>query len=728
VLGKLEELAPVERTLLAELPVEDARELARVLLPGGDTGTFERAAVEASGHPLFLHELAKHLDAPDGARITSASFEEMLASRIDQLTAVARRLLQVICVFGGPLTQEVAAIAAELTQTELSEAARILRAANLARTSGVGKANQIVVYHDRVREHVHASLDPETLEQLHIRLALALEQVGAAEHAPRALVRHAQAAGRLALAATYAQTAARHAVSSLAFDQAAEFFQIAIELGDHDRDSLRSLRIELATALVNAGRGAEAAAALIAAAETADPTTRMECRLRAAEQLLSSGHLDRGISVVGDLLAEVGTQLPATPKQSLIRLLYNRARLRIRGLRWKERHEREISDAELTRLEVLKAVGVGLNMVDTIRGADFQTRHLLLALELGEPLRIGRALAHEACYLSTQGERGRRRARQLIVECEQIMSRFPTPYLDGWVSTARALVHYMGGDFVAAQELLSGAEKVFYEQVVGKTWELNTVRLFQLFTLRHLGDIGTLRRLSNAYMRDARRRGDLLTETSMRRVRNIAWLAEGRAEDALLDLERAAWTPPGGAYHLQHYYELESRVELALFEGRAARALEQHAAEFAQLSTSLLVRVQIVRAISTWFRGRLAVAAAEEGHDRNACLALARQCARSLASEDAKYGVVWSSLLEGAILVQEGRDAAAIAVLAKATEAARARGMANCEAAARYRHGELVGGDEGAALLRDAQQSMRERGITAVPDQVQVIAPGCRRR
>ena len=38
----------------------------------------------------------------------------------------------------------------------------------------------------------------------------------------------------------------------------------------------------------------------------------------------------------------------------------------------------------------------GLALVDSIRAADFNTRHLLLALEAGEPYRIARALALEA--------------------------------------------------------------------------------------------------------------------------------------------------------------------------------------------------------------------------------------------------------------------------------------------------------------------------------------------
>ena len=38
---------------------------------------------------------------------------------------------------------------------------------------------------------------------------------------------------------------------------------------------------------------------------------------------------------------------------------------------------------------------MALGIVDNIRGADFQGRHLLLALNAGEPYRIARALCME---------------------------------------------------------------------------------------------------------------------------------------------------------------------------------------------------------------------------------------------------------------------------------------------------------------------------------------------
>jgi len=720
-------LEDVRSLEIGPLQFEAARqlvELASPALTAEDPDYGEKIAREAEGHPLFIQELVRHLEANASQDLSAISLDGALWSRIAKLDARARELLEILAVAGAPITQEVAAIACRQEPTGFEQSVAQLRVAFLARTAGARSIDTIETYHDRVRDSVLANLSDEEQRERHHEVAIALDRAGYAASQPQVLVRHLEGAGEATRAAELAERAAQRSADALAFDRAAELYRECLRLGVFSADKERDLRLRLGETLINSGRGAEAADALIAAAEHADTTTRMECRRRAAEQLLSCGHIGRGVEVVSDLLAEIGTSLPATPKRALLHLLWCRVKLRLRGLKWKERHEREIADAELTRLDVFKAVGIGLNMADTIRGADFQARHLLLALRVGEPLRVGRALAHEACYLSTQGERGRKRAQTLTAESKRILDRHPDPYLEGWVLTAEALVNYMGGQFRLALDPLSQGEKIFFEQTVGKTWELNTMRLFKLFTLRHLGEIGQLRDLSNEYMRDARRRGDLLTETSMRRVRNIAWLAEGKPEQALVDLERAAWIPPHGTYHLQHWYELESRGELALYEGRAAQALVEYAPDFDLLSSSLLVRIQIVRAISRWLRGRLALAAAEAGIDAAANVGDAKRCATQLAREDAAYGEVWSSLLEGGIAAQAGNQDRARTLLARAADAARRQDMSHCLAAAQYRRGELIGGKAGDRLVEQAVGWMLEKSVTASKRRVQVIAPG----
>src|SRR3954468_24561023 len=103
---------------------------------------------------------------------------------------------------------------------------------------------------------------------------------------------------------------------------------------------------------------------------------------RAAERLLRAGHIDRGIEQVRTVLARVGMALPATPGRALASVLVRRALVRLRGLRLTERRACDVAADELTRVDICWSLA-SLGLIDTIRGADFGARQLLLALQVG---------------------------------------------------------------------------------------------------------------------------------------------------------------------------------------------------------------------------------------------------------------------------------------------------------------------------------------------------------
>ena len=93
----------------------------------------------------------------------------------------------------------------------------------------------------------------------------------------------------------------------------------------------------------------------------------IELERRSAMQFLISGHIDEGLAALQTVLRAIGMSLPESPRGSLLSLLLQRARLRIRGYRFRERDESEISPADLTRIDVCWSAGAGLSVVDTIR-------------------------------------------------------------------------------------------------------------------------------------------------------------------------------------------------------------------------------------------------------------------------------------------------------------------------------------------------------------------------
>ena len=257
---------------------------------------------------------------------------------------------------------------------------------------------------------------------MHEALARALEAAGHAD--PEALVAHHYGAGNVEQAWKYAVKAGDRAAKALAFRRAAELYRYALEL-EPEREP-HSVRLKLADALANAGHGAEASNVYLQALDTADASETLELRRKAAEQALRVGHIDEGLSLVEDMLAAAGMKLAATPAKALASLLWHRAWLRMRGFGYRGRYEID-SDA-LRRIDIGWALGVGLSNSDPIRGAEIQTRTLLLALGTGEPSRIARGLALQAGMLATEGPKNRHRVAKLLDASRALAEKVGDPY------------------------------------------------------------------------------------------------------------------------------------------------------------------------------------------------------------------------------------------------------------------------------------------------------------
>ncbi len=713
---------PTTEIQLGPLDREDAVTLAQVLCRRAQVrqSAFS-VALEARGHPLYIDELVRHV-ALSGPSPHQPRLEEAIRERAGRLSPAAQQLLELVCIAAAPLPQEVVGSAARSTGGDLDRLVGVLRAGNLVRLGGGRLDDTIEPYHDRVREAVLAEIAEPLRVEHHHRLSVALETSSLAASHPELLLHHLEAAGQSAKAAAHARRAGERSVSALAFDQAAAFFVTALRLDPTLGEDRRQLHLAAARALAAAGRGAEAADQFLQAAVDGDQAIRLACQEQAAEQLLITGHIEPGLAAIASLLAEAGTRLPASPRRALLSLLWCRARLRIRGLRWKAQPASRIAPEELVRLDVHRAVAFGLANVDTIRAAMLNSHYLLRALEVGEAGHVGRAMGLEAIAVGTQGEPARARAEARIAQVKVAAQATGSAYLHAFEVVARGFLEFLTGRFRDAAEHLAAAEQRLVEETVGTTWERNTTRLFRCLALRWHGSLSRARELSEAYLRDALRRGDRYMATTLGLNGVFLELAAGRLEDARGRVRRLDWVPPQGEFHTQHFYELESRCDLALYEGTAGAALAATAPQFDGLNRSLLPRVQIVRALGRWQRAKLVVAAARSG-DRT-MLEDAERLARSLEGERVGYAGVWAALLRAGIASRRGQPEVAAAGLRAAVAGADSHELRLHAAAARHRLGQLVGGDEGAALRAAAEAWMQGQHIAEPALMLEVVAPG----
>ena len=711
---------------VGSLPQEDARALVDALLR--DAGAVARVsagalAEEAGGHPLFIDELVRQRLLL-GENAGPVRLDEALRARIGRLDEGPRRLLELTAVAGAPLVQETAAIAAGIELNDLLREAALLRAQNLVRTGGVRRSDAIEPYHDRVREAVLLGLDPAAQRAWHGRLARALE---AADHADaEALAVHWRGAGEAARAATYALDAAESAASAFAFDRAARLYQLTLELRPASGPEGSALREKLGDALANAGRGARAADAYLAAAEQRPPEGAIDLRRKAAEQLLRSGHIDEAMAALRTVLTAIGMDLPESSKRALPALLIRRTQVRLRGLGFRKRHEREIAAEALVRIDTCWAVSTGLGLVDYVIGSYFQTRGLLLALDAGEPHRIARALAMEANYSSASGGAAAKRSAELVRTTQDLARRLGDPYSMAWASGAEGITAALEGRWKVGHEATERAEAIFRERCTGASWEIASMRWFSLWSLSYLGDLGELSRRIPERLREAKGRGDLYAEICHSTgLANLFWLAADNPVEAREHNREAlrAWSQR--KFHVEHWWAMlsERQIDLYLGDGEAAfRGVEQ---QWRALEGSLLLMVQLTKLEALHLRARAALMlATQRPSRRKAMLKSALADAAKIEKEEMPWSSPLAALLRAGAASIDGEKARALLLLQEAITGLDSADMALYAAAARYHRGNLLGGDEGQRIAAAADQWLAQQGVVNRPRMVGMLAPG----
>ena len=601
----------------------------------------------------------------------------------------------------------------------------VLRAAHLVRLRTTQGRHEVETYHDRIRDAVVRHLSAEELKECHLRLASALLGTGAAD--PERLATHYLGAGDAENAAEYAAVAAAKASEALAFDHAAELYEFALGLGAAARLDEGGLLIKLGDALANAARGGAAAQAYLSAAKGAGPALAIDLHRRAAQQFLISGHIEDGIGALNTVLAKLGMVLPETSRRSLFSLLLRRAQIRLRGLRFRERDQSEVSAQELLRIDTCWAVGIGMALVDMVRGADFQARHLVLALRAGEPYRVARALAMEAGYVAMGGNRSRPRAERLLRASQGIAERVNEPYAIGLSTLIGGIAAWLDGRWGEGRVLCERAEQILRERCTGVVWEIQMAQLIGLDLLFFLGEVAELSRRLPSLLKEAKERGNLLRATFLRTgySSHIAWLAADDPEGAVQELEAGfrEWTRFD---HLQ-IWARGVRRDIALYSGTGLLVPGRVDAGWRPFAKALdrFAQVGFLRGLDSRARSRLGMAASvAQPRECESLLRGAEAHARTILRERTQWAEPLARLVQAGAATTRGATEQALGLLS-AAEAGFARAdMALHLAAARRRRGELLGGEAGRDLVAAADAWMSGQGIKNPERMTAMLAPG----
>ncbi|HWP36825.1 MAG TPA: AAA family ATPase [Gemmatimonadales bacterium] len=716
--------AGVQDVAVAPLGHEESRDLAARFL-GEGAPEVEIIVREAGGSPFLIEQLARHALATrddSNPRPIGVGAGDMLARRLAELPPEAGPLLETLAVAARPLNALVARDAAGLRSERVL--VRRLLAEHLLRPSTT--ADELELYHDRIREAIVARMAPARITEVHGRLAGAMEARGGAD--PETLYEHVLAVGDTARALTYATQAAERAARALAFERAAALYRRAIELAAGSGRETHRLEIGLADALANAGRGLEAADLYLAAARGADAVVGLDLKRRGAEQLLRCGHVERGFQAVDDVLTSVGVRPASSTAHALLRLLYRRARIRLRGFSFTPRPESALSPETVRRLDACWALSLGMVRVDNLRAADTQCLHLLLALDAGEPYRIARAIATEAAFVSLPGGPTRERTLKLLGETERIAAQASHPHAVGILHLARCVFHQYVGEWAASVREGDLADQVLRERCTGVWWEIEQARIFVIGSLYFQGRWDEMARRVPGYLREAIQHGDryLAAEVSAGRP-NAAWLLSDDVAGARRVLAESVERWSGEKFHVPHWLNFMADAGIDLYEGgHGRRALATVNHNWRALRRSMLLRVQLVRIETTILRAACALAAAEDsaGGESKRYLGIAARDARRVEEERMVWSTPLARLVQAGVCVRRGDVERSAVLLREAATGFDAADMAAHAAAARRRLGQLLGGDEGSALVETADGFFRAVGGRRPDRLASLLAPG----
>lgn len=730
-LARLSPLLPlpgedVRHVELPRLSREEARALAERLKPPGarwSPAALDAIAIECEGHPLYIDELVRHLDASGHYDAASFQLDVALGARIEELDPSYQRLLRVVCAAGRPIEQSVAAAVAGLQASDMPLMVRALEVAKLVRTGGPRINDAIEPYHDLVRTAILGRLDDQTLRDYHVAIAEALED---AKAAPEALSFHWREAGKLERAARYAMSAAMQAAKTLAFDRAARLYRMAIETGCLSEDVVRKLYIGLGDALVNAGRGDEAAEAYLEAAERSADAKAIELKRRAVEHRLRSGHIQEALVTLHEILDAFDLKLPGGKGSAMMMLLAQRSLLALRGTRFRERSEADVPRDELMKIDVCWTVAVGMILANPIIGAGFIARNLRLSLAAGEPYRLSRALSLHSMSVAALDPRNAARAGELREIALELAHKSRNPHAIALSIMADGWALFWRGHWRRALGVLEQAEAMFRTECSNLEGS-PTSRLLILWCLFYLGELSELSRRLPDLLGQAHERGDLQAAVNMgtgvSHLDALVQDAPDRGQAAVaehIDMWKSDY------FYLQHWNAFVAQVEIDLYRGDAQAAHQRMLAGWQQISSSVPFRNQKLRQDAHFLLARtsLAAAAALPALDRGPELRRVDKAVQQIEREDMPWSAPLALLARAGAAHLRGDISVAVQILDAAESAFDQADMQLHAEITRYRRGLLAGDRRSRKQAAGARKALIRRGVRRPEAMAACLAPG----
>ncbi|MCC6511225.1 MAG: protein kinase [Pirellulaceae bacterium] len=678
----------------------------------------ELIAAESGGMPFYVQELVRHAigSQPTDHKTTAevggekVSLSSVLRDRIDSLPDNARELVSMVAVAGQPVPLELVCDAIGVRTVDERQIHQLC-VNRWLRSDRDTLQHKVTVFHDRIGESIVSALPQAQRQLMHTNLALSLEK--SASTPPETLAYHFDAGNQPQLAGQYLQLAGKNAQKVFAFEKAIEHYRRALELSPSPEVAYELMR-SLGEACSQAGRGGEAAEALLSAAAVAPPADALELRLAAARQYCISGYTDEGRLLVRAVLASNGMYFP---KQFLVlvgSLIYQRFRLGLQGLKISLRQEAQGSRYELQRIDVMWSAVSGLSFQEPVAVAALHTQGLRAALAAGEPKRLARALSLESILSATPGPKTNDRVQKLLGLATEFAASSSDSDTLGMLHLAKGGTAFLQVRMPDALPSLIEAERLFSSSIPKAWWELTTARSLLAWAYMHIGDFCSLKRCIDLYQLDAQERGDLflLSSISSAGMPQLQ-LAANQPDLAQAGLNRLEEIVPYKQFQQRHVSMLYSQAQIDLYRGEGLASWRRIVENWSLFRNSMQLQNQFARVSLIDLRSRCAVLEFKLSGDRY-FLRYALGDLKRLKREIGTWVQPFIHRLQAVIFEAQSRFQESEVSLSKASENFYRIGFRACAAAAERRRGQLMNNTAGQRLVEQGEAYLRAQGIVDV--------------
>lgn len=700
----------IHNLVLHGLSVPTARTLAsRLLGPDTDERMLDRLIAESQGHPLFLTELVRYVEDHKGLTAGGITLETALQARIDGLLPQARRLLIAACVAGRSYPLAILATATGLG-TELSGLLSTqLLAQKLLRRR---RSGELACFHDRIRQIAAKCVSKEKVRDLHAAFARALAQHPDCDSAQ--LARHYDVAGEFEAAISAYDRAGERALATLAFARAERLYSRALELSrthDIEPERLHGLKVQRGHALARDGRSAEAAHQYLDAVDGAVGEARFRLRIWAAQHLLQSAQVEAGSRIAEELLHELGIDLPRNDASTLAKILWDRARISFGKTSVETASTRKLTTEDRMCLDAMLGLAYPISWIKPLIGHMVNMRYLRIALQLGEPGHVARALAQEAQSRIIRRFQDRL-ADSLFNRAYALSQKLKDASIEMFIANVEGSAALFRWDLELANQKFEYAEQLGTKQCPDQSWLLKEVRTKLSTVWGYQGEHARLICRSDPWRAEANFRNDQFAIASFEGLGFgfLRYLMRDEPDTARDALAKAMDPWPNDLFTFAHYGELFAIAHIEFYRGKNF-AHEWLQAEMPRLRRTVVLKTALGKASLLRYQAIAALLAWIDAPARlmPGFIKQARSSTKRLARIDLPIATHSALLLEAQLDAVQGRVESA---LKKARRLAgtdtRHRWFLHPQAS--YLEGLLEGGDNGHVKQERALKFFADQG------------------